>query len=58
MMDAREKNYSALLNQCMEKGMSSKYKAFHSKKMYIVIFAIEYQSKGLDDKAFSSDDEE
>ncbi|MBA0822012.1 hypothetical protein Goarm_018832, partial [Gossypium armourianum] len=31
MIDAREKKYRALLNQCMEKGMSSKYKAFHSK---------------------------
>ncbi|MBA0790973.1 hypothetical protein Gohar_015584, partial [Gossypium harknessii] len=31
MMDAREKKYRALFNRCMQKGMSSKYKAFHSK---------------------------
>ncbi|MBA0794275.1 hypothetical protein Gohar_018625, partial [Gossypium harknessii] len=31
MIDAREKKYRALLNECMAKGMSSKYKAFHSK---------------------------
>ncbi|MBA0871372.1 hypothetical protein Goshw_024784 [Gossypium schwendimanii] len=31
MMDAREKKYKALLNENMAKGMSSKYKAFHSK---------------------------
>ncbi|MBA0823598.1 hypothetical protein Goarm_020318, partial [Gossypium armourianum] len=30
MMDAREKKYRALLNKCMAKGMSSKYRAFHS----------------------------
>ncbi|MBA0789419.1 hypothetical protein Gotri_026365 [Gossypium trilobum] len=48
MMDAREKKYRALLNKCMAKGMSSKYRAFH----------IEFQSSGLDDKAFSSDDDE
>ncbi|MBA0653856.1 hypothetical protein Goklo_020969 [Gossypium klotzschianum] len=30
-MDACEKKYRALLNECMAKGMSSKYKAFHSK---------------------------
>ncbi|MBA0850776.1 hypothetical protein Goshw_006593, partial [Gossypium schwendimanii] len=31
MIDAHEKKYRALLNECMAKGMSSKYKAFHSK---------------------------
>ncbi|MBA0841288.1 hypothetical protein Goarm_003786, partial [Gossypium armourianum] len=31
MMDARENKYKALLNENMTKGMSSKYKAFHSK---------------------------
>ncbi|MBA0780335.1 hypothetical protein Gotri_004447 [Gossypium trilobum] len=31
MMDARENKYKALLNENMAKGMSSKYKAFHSK---------------------------
>ncbi|MBA0778025.1 hypothetical protein Gotri_005958 [Gossypium trilobum] len=30
MMDAHEKKYKALLNECMAKGMSSKYKAFHT----------------------------
>ncbi|MBA0568283.1 hypothetical protein Golob_005787 [Gossypium lobatum] len=51
MMDAREKKHRALFNECMAKGMSNKYKAFHSKH-------IEFQSSGFDDKAFSSDDEE
>ncbi|MBA0868524.1 hypothetical protein Goshw_015006, partial [Gossypium schwendimanii] len=31
MMDAREKKHRALFNECMAKGMSNKYKAFHSK---------------------------
>ncbi|MBA0777738.1 hypothetical protein Gotri_005719 [Gossypium trilobum] len=48
MMDAREKKHRALFNECMAKGMSNKYKAFH----------IEFQSSGFDDKAFSSNDEE
>ncbi|MBA0550768.1 hypothetical protein Golob_021688 [Gossypium lobatum] len=51
MMDTREKKYRAHLNKCMAKGMSSKYKACHSKH-------IEFQSSRLDDKAFSSDDDE
>ncbi|MBA0728049.1 hypothetical protein Golax_000984, partial [Gossypium laxum] len=29
MMDAHEKKYKALFNECMKKGMSSKYKTFH-----------------------------
>ncbi|MBA0871742.1 hypothetical protein Goshw_029596, partial [Gossypium schwendimanii] len=29
MMDAREKKYRALLNECMAKGISSKYKVRH-----------------------------
>ncbi|PPS02295.1 hypothetical protein GOBAR_AA18364 [Gossypium barbadense] len=41
MLDARDKNYKALIDECMAKGMS-----------------IEFQSSGLDDKAFSSDDDE
>ncbi|PPD85475.1 hypothetical protein GOBAR_DD17591 [Gossypium barbadense] len=41
MMDARDKKYKALLNECMAKGIS-----------------IEFQTKGLDDEAFSSDDDE
>ncbi|KAK5835566.1 hypothetical protein PVK06_011258 [Gossypium arboreum] len=37
MMDAREKKYGALLNECMAKGMSIKYKAFHSKHSKVTI---------------------
>ncbi|MBA0626667.1 hypothetical protein Godav_004296 [Gossypium davidsonii] len=37
MMDAHEKKYRALLNECMAKGMSSKYKAFHSKYSKLTI---------------------
>ncbi|MBA0694329.1 hypothetical protein Goari_004640, partial [Gossypium aridum] len=36
-MDAHEKKYRALLNECMAKGMSSKYKAFHSKYSKLTI---------------------
>ncbi|TYG99385.1 hypothetical protein ES288_A10G191400v1 [Gossypium darwinii] len=53
MLDAHDKKYKALIDECMAKGMSSKYK-----KMYIAIFSIEFQSSGVDDKAFSSDDDE
>ncbi|PPS11096.1 hypothetical protein GOBAR_AA09545 [Gossypium barbadense] len=41
MLDARDKKYKVLIDECMAKGMS-----------------IEFQSSGLDDKAFSSDDDE
>ncbi|PPS01186.1 hypothetical protein GOBAR_AA19481 [Gossypium barbadense] len=37
MMDAREKMYKALTNECMAKGMSSKYKVFHSKHSKVTI---------------------
>ncbi|KAK5841636.1 hypothetical protein PVK06_003957 [Gossypium arboreum] len=49
MMDAREKKYKALIDECMAKGMSSKSKTFHNKHS---------KSSGLDDKAFSSNDDE
>ncbi|MBA0777739.1 hypothetical protein Gotri_005719 [Gossypium trilobum] len=37
MMDAREKKHRALFNECMAKGMSNKYKAFHSKHSKVTI---------------------
>ncbi|PPD94453.1 hypothetical protein GOBAR_DD08515 [Gossypium barbadense] len=41
IMDACEKKYRALLNECMANGMSSKYKAFHSKHSKTLIFVTE-----------------
>ncbi|XP_040937316.1 uncharacterized protein [Gossypium hirsutum] len=31
MLDAHDKKYKALIDECMAKGMSSKYKVFHNK---------------------------
>ncbi|MBA0670344.1 hypothetical protein Goklo_029801 [Gossypium klotzschianum] len=37
MIDAREKKYRDLFNECMAKGMLSKYKVFHSKHSKVTI---------------------